>query len=79
MSIAIGRRNGGHLLAFGMSVLHDHVVKISPQVRGSNYTFTRLSWGDPLFHLAEGYAILAGIRSAFLATSICPELLVCVI
>jgi hypothetical protein len=36
------------------------------QVRGSNYTFTRLMWGDPLFHLAEGYAILAGVYLSIL-------------
>lgn len=28
------------------------------QVRGSNYTFTRLSWGSPLYWVTRGYAIM---------------------
>lgn len=28
------------------------------QVRGSKYTFTRVSWGSPVFHALEGYAVM---------------------
>ena len=28
------------------------------QVRGSKYFFTRISWGSPIFHALEGYAVM---------------------
>lgn len=31
---------------------------VAAQVRGSQYTFTRLSWGSPLYWVLRGYAIL---------------------
>jgi dipeptidyl aminopeptidase/acylaminoacyl peptidase len=31
---------------------------VASQVRGSQYTFTRLNWGSPLFWVLRGYAVL---------------------
>jgi dipeptidyl aminopeptidase/acylaminoacyl peptidase len=31
---------------------------VAAQVRGSKYTFTRLSWGSPIFWVTQGYAIM---------------------
>ncbi|WP_253805637.1 alpha/beta hydrolase family protein [Hymenobacter taeanensis] len=34
--------------------------KDAGQVKGSPYTFTRLSWGSPVFWVTQGYAVLQG-------------------
>ncbi|UYZ61586.1 S9 family peptidase [Hymenobacter weizhouensis] len=34
--------------------------KEAGQVKGSPYTFTRLSWGSPVFWVTQGYAVLQG-------------------
>lgn len=31
---------------------------VAAQVRGSQYTFTRLSWGSPIYWVTQGYAIM---------------------
>lgn len=31
---------------------------VASQVRGSKYTFTRLSWGSPIYWVTQGYAIM---------------------
>lgn len=31
---------------------------VAAQVRGSKYTFTRLSWGSPIYWVTQGYAIM---------------------
>ncbi|MBW3467519.1 alpha/beta hydrolase family protein [Arthrospiribacter ruber] len=31
---------------------------VASQVRGSKYTFTRISWGSPIFWVTQGYAIM---------------------
>lgn len=33
-------------------------AEIAAQVRGSKYTFTRLSWGSPIYWVTRGYAIM---------------------
>lgn len=39
------------------------------QVRGSSYTFTRISWGSPIYWVTQGYAVLDNAEMPIVSTS----------
>lgn len=39
------------------------------QVRGSSHTFTRISWGSPIYYVTQGYAVLDNAEMPIVSTS----------